>query len=230
MEISSSAHCSFSCTKPQSYSSASLFHSSKPFSHTQKSVSSISYGFFSGNSKWVRIKTTKRMIFGPIQSSRAEISSKAEIGVKWILEPAGDGDWRHIGNKVSMPDAFEIASNVVTIGRVAERADIVIPVATVSGLHARIQKKGGSLFVTDLDSTNGTFIDEKRLRPGIAYLLASGSYVIFGDTHLALFRAKKLKIAEALRKPEEVEVEAEVKAEVETETVKVSSNEAESAS
>lgn len=50
----------------------------------------------------------------------------------------------------------------------------------VSGLHARIQKKEGNLLVTDLDSTNGTFIDDKRLRPGAVATLSSGSCVTFG--------------------------------------------------
>lgn len=55
---------------------------------------------------------------------------------------------------------------------------------TVSGLHARIQKKQGNLLVTDLDSTNGTFIDEKRLRPGVVSTASTGSRIIFGITFL----------------------------------------------
>lgn len=51
---------------------------------------------------------------------------------------------------------------------------------TVSGLHARIKKKGGVLLVMDLDSTNGTFIDEKRLRPGVVATVSPGSCITFG--------------------------------------------------
>lgn len=50
----------------------------------------------------------------------------------------------------------------------------------VSGLHARIRKKDGNLLVTDLDSTNGTFIDDQRLRPGVVATLSPGSCVTFG--------------------------------------------------
>lgn len=50
----------------------------------------------------------------------------------------------------------------------------------VSGLHARIQKKEGSLLVTDLDSTNGTFIDDRKLRPGVAAAVSPGSCITFG--------------------------------------------------
>jgi pSer/pThr/pTyr-binding forkhead associated (FHA) protein len=106
---------------------------------------------------------------------------------------SGDGDWRHIGYKVARPGAIEIAAEdaPVTVGRVAGRADIVIPVATVSGAHARLEKKDGRLLVTDLDSTNGTYINERRLNPGFPIPVEPGSFVIFGDIHLAMFRARK---------------------------------------
>ncbi|KAK7306713.1 hypothetical protein VNO77_44668 [Canavalia gladiata] len=117
---------------------------------------------------------------------------------RWLLEPIGDGDSRHIGFKVEMPGAYEIASSEVTVGRVPEKADLVIPVATVSGVHARIQKKQGNLLVTDLDSTNGTFIDDKRLRPGVVATISSGSCITFGDTHLAMFRVLKVEDMKAV--------------------------------
>lgn len=59
-------------------------------------------------------------------------------------------------------------------------------VKTVSGVHARIEKKDGVLLVTDLDSTNGTFIGEKRLKPGVAAPMSSGSYITFGTLSLTL--------------------------------------------
>ncbi|KAK4585836.1 hypothetical protein RGQ29_023162, partial [Quercus rubra] len=121
----------------------------------------------------------------------------------------GDGDSRHLGSKVQMPDAFEIVSNEVTVGQVPEKVNIVIPIATVSGLHARIQKKDGNLSVTDLDSTNGTFIDDKRLRPGVPATVLPANYVIFGDIHLAMFRATKLQNVEAATKAEEPEDKVE---------------------
>ncbi|KAB5561606.1 hypothetical protein DKX38_006563 [Salix brachista] len=56
----------------------------------------------------------------------------------------------------------------------------VIPVAQVSDLHLGIQKKGGTLVVTNLDSTDGTLINEKRLRPGAAVSVSPGSRITFG--------------------------------------------------
>jgi pSer/pThr/pTyr-binding forkhead associated (FHA) protein len=75
---------------------------------------------------------------------------------------------------------------VVTVGRVPESADIVIPVATVSGVHARLEKKkDGSLVVTDMNSTNGTYINERKLVPGFPVAVNSGSLLIFGTTNFS---------------------------------------------
>ncbi|KAK9170644.1 hypothetical protein Syun_002784 [Stephania yunnanensis] len=121
----------------------------------------------------------------------------------WLLQPIGDGDSRHIGFKVAMPAAFEISSSVVIVGRLPEKADVVIPVATVSALHARIEKNKGRLLVTDLDSTNGTFIDDKRLRPGAPAAALPGNKITFGDTHLAIFLVSKLENVSLPSKPDE---------------------------
>lgn len=82
----------------------------------------------------------------------------------------------------------------MTVGRVADKADIVLPIATVSGTHARLEKKVGSLLVTDLDSTNGTYINERRLNPGFPVPIDPGSLLIFGDIHLAMFRVRKMRV------------------------------------
>ncbi|KAL7238141.1 hypothetical protein ACSBR2_004275 [Camellia fascicularis] len=205
MEVSAQ---SLSCAKllpsPQRPSCSLSPHlHSKPCSHHSISVP------FLGFNKNIptklpcsRLKTRQqRNPVVPISASGAETTA-TDDSEKWLLEPVGDGDSRHLGYKVSMPSAFEITSKIVTIGRAPEKADMVIPVATVSGLHARIQKKDGSLFVTDLDSTNGTFIGEKRLRPGVAATAPSGSYITFGDIHLAMFRVSKLENVEASGKSE----------------------------
>ncbi|CAN0923294.1 hypothetical protein LINGRAHAP2_LOCUS33496 [Linum grandiflorum] len=181
-------YCNYSTTKPLASSLSVL-----PFKLCSRTT------FFS---QGLSIKQSKKLRTGSHQAVQASSSSSsagsttttaATVQERWILAPVGDGDWRHIGFQVQMPGAFEIASNEVTVGRVAEKADLVIPVATVSGVHAKIQKKGGNLVVTDLDSTNGTFIGKSRLKPGLPYTLTSGNFVIFGDVHLAMFRVSKLE-------------------------------------
>ncbi|KAD4178402.1 hypothetical protein R6Q59_021995 [Mikania micrantha] len=158
-----------------------------------------------------KLRSFSRKEFGAsVRASIAGQSNATDDEDRWLLEPVGDGDSRHIGFKVALPTAFEIASNEVTVGRVPEKADIVIPVATVSGTHARFQKKNGALLVTDLGSTNGTFIDEKRLTPGVPSVVPPGRYVTFGDTNLAIFRVSKLKNLKPIAKSSESDPEIEI--------------------
>ncbi|MCO5570973.1 hypothetical protein L7F22_024704 [Adiantum nelumboides] len=123
-----------------------------------------------------------------IQVFAADASVKTE---RWVLQPIGDGDCSHLDEAVPLPGAFEVATEAATVGRVPEKADIVIPIATVSGIHARLERKGGTLFVTDLDSTNGTYINDRQLRPGAVTPVPPGSRVTFGDDHLAAFKFSK---------------------------------------
>ncbi|MFA6319230.1 MAG: FHA domain-containing protein [Elusimicrobiota bacterium] len=51
----------------------------------------------------------------------------------------------------------------LTVGRKADN-DVVIDNPAVSGHHCKISVQGGTCFVEDLDSTNGTYVNEKRIK------------------------------------------------------------------
>ena len=51
---------------------------------------------------------------------------------------------------------------VKTVGR-ARRADFIVDAALVSRLHCRITATDGNLEVVDLKSTNGTYVNGKRV-------------------------------------------------------------------
>ncbi|KAL0550678.1 hypothetical protein IC582_009738 [Cucumis melo] len=176
------------------HSSLSFFNysnSSTPSLH-RSTLSGLSPSLLPRLSLSIQFRPRGRSLLRHIQASS-----------RWLLVPVGDGEWKHIGSKVEMPDAFEIVSNEVTVGRLPDKADIVIPVATVSGQHARIKNQEDKLLVIDLDSTNGTFIDDKRLNPGVVAAVSSGNCITFGDIHLAMFQVSKLKTVEAASKIQE---------------------------
>lgn len=61
---------------------------------------------------------------------------------------------------------FELKPEVTTVGRVPDNA-FQIPEASVSSHHCEVQLRGNDLFVRDLGSTNGTFINGEKITEGV---------------------------------------------------------------
>ena len=70
----------------------------------------------------------------------------------------------------------------VKLGR-SETADMQIDSPKVSREHARVVWEGGEYWVEDLGSTNGTFVNEKKI---VKYELLDGDEIIIGK-HSLLF-------------------------------------------
>lgn len=70
----------------------------------------------------------------------------------------------------------------ITIGRNDENT-IVIDNLAVSGFHTRIDKAGSDYILTDLQSTNGTFVNDQRVS---SHKLAHGDNIVVGK-HILLF-------------------------------------------
>lgn len=74
----------------------------------------------------------------------------------------------------------------MTMGRVAGRADIALPgCESVSSVHCRISVMNGRLNVTDLNSTNGTYLDNQRLSPNQPMHALDGSTIYLGNKNCA---------------------------------------------
>lgn len=73
---------------------------------------------------------------------------------------------------------FELGGGA-TIGR-SPRSEIVLPDEYVSQTHARIFARRQFLFIEDIGSTNGTFIDGRRLES--EHQLKPGEELVIGDT------------------------------------------------
>jgi hypothetical protein len=68
----------------------------------------------------------------------------------------------------------------VVIGRSAEFARCIINRNTVSGAHARIKTDGGRILIEDMNSTNGTRINGRKLSPHHPSEIRLGDQVSFG--------------------------------------------------
>lgn len=70
----------------------------------------------------------------------------------------------------------------VTVGRSARENGIVVPQCKyVGGVHCRLEVSNGRLFVTDLTSKNGTYLDDQRLAPNQPMPALNGSTIRLGN-------------------------------------------------
>lgn len=76
-----------------------------------------------------------------------------------------------------------LAHDVTTLGR-SDTCAIVIPLPTVSRLHARIEVQHDRYLLFDADSANGTFVNGNRVAPG--YVLSTGDEIWLGSPDAAL--------------------------------------------
>ena len=79
--------------------------------------------------------------------------------------------------------------NEFTIGRISEGQPIMPDIdlspyqayaSGVSRLHAVIKREGNHVFLMDLDSANGTYVNGKRLNPNVEHTLKNGDVVALG--------------------------------------------------
>ena len=74
---------------------------------------------------------------------------------------------------------FELTKDVYTIGREAGN-DIMIEDSQISRHHARLTRQGNSYVIEDLGSTNGAFVNGRRVSTPI--MLSNGDMLGFADT------------------------------------------------
>lgn len=86
----------------------------------------------------------------------------------------------HSSRQSDVGQRYVLDKPLLSIGRGREN-DIVLLSDAVSRRHGRLDRRGAEVFVVDLDSTNGTFVnDESRLRA--ERRLNAGDLVRVGDT------------------------------------------------
>jgi hypothetical protein len=82
-----------------------------------------------------------------------------------------------------LPSEYALLKDEVTLGR-GEDNDVVIPHASVSRAHARLMRRNGGFELMDLGSTNGSYVDERKVQGSV--FVSPGSQVRFGDIKFLL--------------------------------------------
>jgi pSer/pThr/pTyr-binding forkhead associated (FHA) protein len=97
----------------------------------------------------------------------------------WILQGSG---------AETDPLTFRVSpGSVKTVGR-APRADFIVDAALVSRLHCRLEAGDNTIDVVDLSSTNGTYVNDKRVARAT---LASGDRLRVGRVELKVERQEE---------------------------------------
>jgi pSer/pThr/pTyr-binding forkhead associated (FHA) protein len=95
----------------------------------------------------------------------------------WIL---------HAADSEAGPITFRVSPGATkTVGR-APRADFILEAALVSRLHCRLEAGTDNLEVFDLDSTNGTYVNDQRVARA---KLATGDRLRIGRVELKVEKA-----------------------------------------
>ncbi|MFN3267435.1 MAG: FHA domain-containing protein, partial [Deinococcales bacterium] len=98
------------------------------------------------------------------------------------LLPAAPKPWRLVGT-----ETLELPFGKQTLGR-GEHNGIVLREGSVSTEHARLEMISDSLTVTDLGSTNGTFLDGQQLPAHQPFVVQEGAKLAFGAAEFRVAR------------------------------------------
>lgn len=69
----------------------------------------------------------------------------------------------------------------VLIGKMEGAVDVVIPKSTISRVHARFRREKDACFLVDLNSTNGTYVNGKRIWGSENHPIIPGDEIRFAD-------------------------------------------------
>lgn len=68
----------------------------------------------------------------------------------------------------------------LTVGKLAGAVDIIIKEQSISRMHAKFSRNGNNIYITDLNSTNGTFKNGMRLTPNTSEMIEPGDEIRLG--------------------------------------------------
>ena len=102
----------------------------------------------------------------PLPGETGPLQSKEEHA----LISQNPGRWNHI----------QLTQYPCTIGRSPDSCHIVLDFAQISRIHGEFQKKEDGIWLMDLNSSNGTYVNELRLEANTPVLIRPGDRICFG--------------------------------------------------
>ena len=101
-----------------------------------------------------------------IQGNQSSPSQEEMVGATTVLWEGGEKYQQHL-TLISMNarerNSVVLVNDSYLIGKLKSKVDIYIDDASVSRIHARIQKEENEYYLCDMNSTNGTYLNGRRL-------------------------------------------------------------------
>jgi pSer/pThr/pTyr-binding forkhead associated (FHA) protein len=111
--------------------------------------------------------------------SRSEVTVAQKLAGHWFLEGCLD--------EQSIATCFRVGKSPYTVGRAAH-TDFCLPSRNVSKVHAELILAGDHVLVRDLGSTNGTFVNGRRITTPTP--IGEGDLLQFSDMEFRLGHSK----------------------------------------
>lgn len=130
-----------------------------------------------------------------IQSSAIGESAYEEYGQEIDFLPKEmDGKTIYLGDMLAKKEYVLVGENreykldtfPFLIGKDKERVTLALKDRSISRIHARFLLEEGILYLEDLHSTNGTYLNDLLLEPHVRMKVKRGDFLQFGKTELSL--------------------------------------------
>jgi hypothetical protein len=105
----------------------------------------------------------------------------SSASVQTSVEPGPVTPWAYLDPAVGSPLELGLIRSIVGRGKTA---DLHLTNDDVSRQHALLWREAGAIWLADLDSANGTFVNDERLTDVVDLL--NGDRITFGGTDLTL--------------------------------------------
>ncbi len=134
---------------------------------------------------WLFFVYAARMVWVEVRRSRAEQPAKAALAAPVAADKALALRLRVVDPPQRRGRVFELGDEV-TVGRSPGCAVPLDDDTFASSIHARVFRRSGELWLEDLGSTNGTWVNDERLN--VPVRLRRGDRVKIGSTVLEVAR------------------------------------------
>lgn len=106
--------------------------------------------------------------------------SEAEVGNTVFIPWTENCENKLYGTNWKNKYHIDLNKLPLTVGKLAGMVDMIIDEQSISRMHARFTRSGSKIYITDLNSTNGTFRNGMRLTPNSSELIEPGDEIRLG--------------------------------------------------